>query len=83
MDLRSMRPEHRSPRHWGRCPDVSDVARSFPPPFRARLAHCATSATTDDGDTEMRRAYRAAADQLLDAADIVVSTTILRRLGAW
>jgi AAA domain len=59
----------------------SNVARSFPPPFRARLAHSATSATTDDHDPEMRRAYRAAADLLLDAADIVVSTTNSAAIG--
>ena len=58
----------------------SNVALSFPPPFRARLAHSATSATTDGHDAE-RRAYRAAADLLLDAADIVVSTTNSAAIG--
>ena len=53
----------------------SRLAASLPPPVRARLAAHAKSAAVEDRDPEMRRSYEASANLLLDAANVVVSTT--------
>ena len=59
----------------------SALAATFPPPFRARLAAYARSAAVEDRDPEMRRAYQASANLLLDAANVVVSTTNSAAIG--
>ncbi len=59
----------------------SALAASLPPPVRARLAAHAKSAAAEDRDPEMRRAYQASANLLLDAANVVVSTTNSAAIG--
>ena len=60
---------------------ASALAASLPPPVRARLAAHAKSAAIEDRDPEMRRSYQASANLLLDAANVVVSTTNSAAIG--
>ncbi len=59
----------------------SALSATFPPPVRERLAAHARSAAVDDRDPEMRRSYQASANLLLDAANVVVSTTNSAAIG--
>ncbi len=59
----------------------SALSASFPPPVRARLAAHARGAVVEDRDPEMRRSYQASTDLLLDAANVVVSTTNSAAIG--
>jgi AAA domain len=59
----------------------SELAASLPPPVRARLTAHAKSAAVEDRDTEKRRSYQASANLLLDAANVVVSTTNSAAIG--
>lgn len=60
---------------------ASALAASLPPPVRVRLAAHAKSAAVEDRDPEMRRSYQASANLLLDAANVVVSTTNSAAIG--